>query len=41
MTEHRNSTPTWERPRLVRLGKLADVAGGTGLVNQSGGTNKS
>jgi hypothetical protein len=37
----KTSTPRWTKPELVRLGKIADVAGAQNPVAQSAGNVKS
>lgn len=43
MSKIQPSTKTWEKPELVRVGELNDVAGnkGTASDNPGGPTNKS
>lgn len=43
MTKNQPTTKTWEKPELVRVGELNDVAGNKGSLsdNPGGAANKS
>jgi hypothetical protein len=36
MSQPTETKPVWTKPELIRLGRIADVAGPTGTAGQSG-----
>lgn len=41
MSQKQSQDKAWTKPELIRLGKLADVAGRAGLAVQAGPNNRS